>query len=204
MLQELSYAQWQEYEREGFLRLGRCLIDDELAAMQQRMDDIMLGTAPVDYDRMMMQLDRIPGKTDEPGPGTKGKGYKGATLFYRKIQDLEFDPLLLRYMQKPLFRHICCMVYGADTSVACMRAMFMNKPAGEGTHLVWHQDRWTNFDRDPLITIWTSARPGHRRQRLRLHRPPPPSRPDQPDAQLWLYDRRTSPDAGGGSGDDSA
>ena len=157
MLQELSYAQWQEYEREGFLRLGRCLTDDELAAMQQRMDDIMLGTAPVDYDRMMMQLDRIPGKTDEPGPGTKG--HKGATLFYRKIQDLEFDPLFLRYMQKPLFRHICCMVYGADTSVACMRAMFMNKPAGEGTHLVWHQDRWTNFDRDPLITIWTALDP---------------------------------------------
>ncbi len=157
MLQELSYAQWQEYEREGFLRLGRCLTDDELAAMQQRMDDIMLGTAPVDYNRMMMQLDRIPGKTDEPGPGTKG--HKGATLFYRKIQDLEFGPLFLRYMQKPLFRHICCMVYGADTSVACMRAMFMNKPAGEGTHLVWHQDRWTNFDRNPLITIWTALDP---------------------------------------------
>ena len=116
--------------------------------MQQRMDEIMLGTAPVDYDRMMMQLDRIPGKTDEPGPGTKG--HKGATLFYRKIQDLEFAPL---------FRHICCMVYGADTSIACMRAMFMNKPAGEGTHLVWRQDRWTNFDRDSLITIWTALDP---------------------------------------------
>ena len=171
MLQELSYAQWQEYEREGYLRLGRCLTDEELAAMQQRMDGIMLGTAPVDYDRMMMQLDRIPGKTDEPGPGTKG--HKGATLHYRKIQDLEFDPLFLRYMQKPLFRHICCMVYGEDVTIACMRAMFMNKPAGRsaggpthpssqtvgGTHLVWHQDRLRNFDRDPLITIWTALDP---------------------------------------------
>ncbi|MXX26268.1 MAG: phytanoyl-CoA dioxygenase family protein [Caldilineaceae bacterium SB0668_bin_21] len=170
MLAELSHAQWQEYEREGYLRLGRCLTDDELAAIQQRMDEIMLGTAPVDYSRMMMQLDRIPGKTDAPGPG--GKGHKGATLHYRKIQDLEFDPLFLRYMQKPLFRHICCMVYGADTPVACMRAMFMNKPAADpadgdgqagqsvgGTHLVWHQDRWTYFDRDPLITIWTALDP---------------------------------------------
>ena len=68
MLAELSHAQWQQYEREGYLRLGRCLTDDELAALQQRMDEIMLGTAPVDYSRMMMQLDRIPGKTDEPGP----------------------------------------------------------------------------------------------------------------------------------------
>jgi len=171
MLEELSFDQWQEFEREGYLRLGRCLTDDELAAMQQRMDEIMLGTAPVDYSRMMMQLDRIPGKTDEPGPGSKG--HKGATLHYRKIQDLEFDPLFLRYMQKPLFRHICCTVYGSDTPVACMRAMFMNKPAADpadgggeqagqsvgGTHLVWHQDRWTFFDRDPLITIWTALDP---------------------------------------------
>ena len=170
MLEELSRDQWQQYEQEGYLRLGRCLTDDELAALQQRMDEIMLGTAPVDYSRMMMQLDRIPGKTDAPGPG--GKGHKGATLHYRKIQDLEFDPLFLRYMQKPLFRHICRMVYGADTSVSCMRAMFMNKPAADpadgggqtgqsvgGTHLVWHQDRWTYFDRDPLITIWTALDP---------------------------------------------
>jgi hypothetical protein len=171
MLQELSCDQWQQYEREGYLRLGRCLTDDELAAMQQRMDEIMLGAAPVDYSRMMMQLDRIPGKTDAPGRG--GKGHKGATLHYRKIQDLEFDPLFLRYMQKPLFRRICCMVYGADTPVACMRAMFMNKPAADpadggggqagqsvgGTHLVWHQDRWTFFDRDPQITIWTALDP---------------------------------------------
>ena len=76
-------------------------------------------------------------------------------------------------MQKPLFRRICCMVYGEDVSVACMRAMFMNKPAASptagpvgspaqtvgGTHLVWHQDRWTNFDRDPQITIWTALDP---------------------------------------------
>ena len=171
MQKELSHAQWQEYEREGYLRLGRCLTDDELATIQQRMDEIMLGTAPVDYSRMMMQLDRIPGKTDEPGPGSKG--HKGATLHYRKIQDLEFDPIFLRYMQKPLFRHICCMVYGADTPVACMRAMFMNKPAASlvgdggkqagqttgGTRLVWHQDRWTYFDRDPQITIWTALDP---------------------------------------------
>ncbi len=57
MLEELSFDQWQEFESEGYLRLGRCLSDDELAAMQRRMDEIMLGTAPVDYSRMMMQLD---------------------------------------------------------------------------------------------------------------------------------------------------
>ncbi|MEZ4866985.1 MAG: phytanoyl-CoA dioxygenase family protein [Caldilineaceae bacterium] len=157
---ELTGADWAQYERDGYLRLGKVLADDELAALQQRIDDIMLGKAPVDYDRMLMQLDRIPGETDGPGPQTKG--HKGATLRYRKIQDLEFDPLFLRYMQRPLFRHICERVYGPQQAVACFRAMFMNKPAHEGTVLVWHQDRWSHLDRDPLITIWTALDPATR------------------------------------------
>jgi len=157
MRTELSAAEWAQYERDGYLRLGKTLTDEELAALQQRIDDIMLGKAPVDYDRMLMQLDRIPGQTDAPGPQTNG--HKGGTLRYRKIQDLEFDPLFLAYMQKPLFRHICERVYGSQANVACFRAMFMNKPAREGTVLVWHQDRWTHLDRDPLITIWTALDP---------------------------------------------
>ena len=133
MRTELTAAEWTQYERDGYLRLGKTLTDAELTALQQRIDDIMLGRAPVDYERMLMQLDRIPGQTEAPGPQTKG--HKGATLRYRKIQDLEFDPLFLTYMQKPLFRHICAQVYGAQTPIACFRAMFMNKPAREGTVL---------------------------------------------------------------------
>lgn len=152
----LTDEQWRQYEQQGYLRLGKVLSREELQALQQRMDDIMLGRAPLDYDRMAMQLDREPG-TGKPGP--QSKGHKGATLGYRKIQDLEFDPYFLSYMQKPLFAHICARVYGEATTVACYRAMFMNKPAREGTALVWHQDRWTYLDRDPLITIWTALDP---------------------------------------------
>ncbi|MFZ4664523.1 MAG: phytanoyl-CoA dioxygenase family protein [Caldilineaceae bacterium] len=153
----LTATEWLHYEHAGYLRLGKLLTDVELHDLQQRIDDIMLGRADVNYDRMLMQLDRIPGETDAPGPQTKG--HKGATLRYRKIQDLEFDPLFLAYLQKPLFRHICERVYGATTPIACFRAMFMNKPAHEGTVLVWHQDRWTHLDRDPQITIWTALDP---------------------------------------------
>ena len=157
MKQHLTDTEWVQYQTEGYLYLGQTLTDEELTGLQRRIDDIMLGTAPLNYDRMLMQLDSIPGETDQPGPQTKG--HKGATLRYRKIQDLEFDPLFLAYLQKPLFGHICARVYGAQTAVACFRAMFMNKPAREGTHLVWHQDRWTYLDRDPLITVWTALDP---------------------------------------------
>ena len=80
-------------------------------------------------------------------------------LNYRKIQDLEYDDLFLAYMQHPLFRNVCSRAYGQDAPVASFRAMFMNKPAGHGHDLTWHQDRWTDLDRDPLVTVWTALDP---------------------------------------------
>lgn len=157
MNQQLSAEQWQQFWEQGYLRLGKVVGDAELAALQQRIDDIMLGNAPLDYDRMLMQLDSTTGKISDTGPQTKG--HKGATLDYRKIQDLEFDPLFLQTMQQPLFREICEAVHGQETAIACFRAMFMNKPAGKGTPLAWHQDRWTDLDRDPVITIWIALDP---------------------------------------------
>jgi hypothetical protein len=152
----ISDEQWSQYERDGYVKLGRVLPDDELAALQQRIDDIMLGTANLDYDRIMMQLDSGDGQYESAG--VQSRGFKGATLNYRKIQDLELDPLFLSYMQRPIFREICTHVYG-DIPIAGFRAMFMNKPAHHGTLLPWHQDRWTHLDRDPLITVWTALDP---------------------------------------------
>lgn len=153
----LSEAQWHQYEREGYLRLGTLLNADDLAALQRRIDEIMLGKAAVDYDRMLMQLDSATGKYNDAG--VQSRGFKGATLAYRKIQDLEFDALFLAYLQRPIFREICARVYGEATSIAAFRAMFMNKPANQGTYLPWHQDRWSHLDRDPLITVWTALDP---------------------------------------------
>lgn len=35
----------------------------------------------------------------------------------------------------------------------------MNKPAGVGTRLACHQDRWTHLDQDPLIRLWKALDP---------------------------------------------
>jgi hypothetical protein len=148
---------WDQFERDGYLRLGKLLSDDELAALQNRIDDIMLGRAPVPYERMLMQLDSSTGRYADAG--VQSKGFKGPTLDYRKIQDLELDPLFLRYTQRPIFREICERVYGPGAAVDSFRAMFMNKPTRKGTWLPWHQDRWTSLDRDPLITVWTALDP---------------------------------------------
>lgn len=153
----ISDAEWQQYEEQGYLHLGALLDDDDLDALLQRIDDIMLGKATLDYDRVLMQLDSTTGRPMDLGPQTRG--HKGSTLNYRKIQDLELDPLFRAYMERPIFREICARVYGPATPVASFRAMFMNKPAGRGTFLQWHQDRWKTLDRDPLVTVWTALDP---------------------------------------------
>ena len=153
----LTDLQWNEYEEKGCLVLGRVLEDQALAELRERIDQIMLGEADLDYDRMLMQLDV--GATEYGAIGEQTKGFKGATLDYRKIQDLEFDPYFLSYMQHPMFLDICERTYGANSRVGCFRAMFMNKPAGGGSVLPWHQDRWSTLDRDPQLTIWTALDP---------------------------------------------
>lgn len=157
MTSEITPQQWQQYERDGYLKLGKLLSEADLAALCDRIDQIMLGKAPARYDRLLMQLDSESGKYEDAGQ--QSRGHKGATLNYRKIQDLEFDPLFLAFMQRPIFRAICAHVYGEQTPITAFRAMFMNKPAHKGTFLPWHQDRWTSLDRDPRVTIWTALDP---------------------------------------------
>jgi ectoine hydroxylase-related dioxygenase (phytanoyl-CoA dioxygenase family) len=156
----ISDAQWNSYDELGYLKLGKVLNDHDLAALSQRIDDIMLGKASLDFSRLLMQLDSDTGKYEDAG--AQSRGHKGSTLTYRKIQDLEFDPLFLEFLQRPIFREICSHVHGAQTPIAAFRAMFMNKPARKGTFLPWHQDRWVFLDRDPLITLWTALDPATR------------------------------------------
>jgi len=159
MLHPITDQQWQEYEELGYLKIGS--IDAGLLRkMQDRIDDIMLGKAAVDYERLLMQRDSESGRYEDAGE--QSRGFKGATLSYRKIQELEYDPVFLEYLQAPVFEALCKRVYGEEADVAIFRAMFMNKPANKGTFLPWHQDRWTHLDRDPLLTVWTALDPATR------------------------------------------
>lgn len=157
MPDQLTEPQWRQYAEEGYIVLGQIVSDEQIAGLQDRIDQIMLGKADLPYDKILMQMDSQSGRYGEAGP--QSKGHKEASLNYRKIQDLELDALFLQYLQHPIFQDACARVYGRDTPVACMRAMFMNKPANRGTFLPWHQDRWRQFDRDPLLTAWTALDP---------------------------------------------
>lgn len=155
----ISSEQWKEYDRNGYLRLGRLLDADQLARLSERLDDIMLGR--VHYPTLHMQLDTGGAYEDLPDPKP---GHSGATLAYRKIQGLEADPLILELARRDVFREICARHYGAHVPISIFRLMMMNKPAGQGTYLPWHQDAgdvW-KLDRDPLVTSWIALDPATR------------------------------------------
>ena len=156
-MNHLTDEQWAQYEDKGYLRLGKVLSDEDLKALQTRIDDIMLGTADLDYSKVLMQLDSKDGQYENAGE--QSFGHKGARLDYRKIQELEADPLFWEFMNRPVFREICERQYGGEMPISAFRAMFMNKPANQGTLLPWHQDRWRDLDRDPLVTLWTALDP---------------------------------------------
>ena len=149
----LTDAELNAYAEQGYVRLGKVAEDEDIKALCQRIDDIMLGE--IRYDNMLMQLCPSAGK---PELSKQTKAFKGASLKYRKIQDLEQDPLFRSYMQKPLFRDITRKIIGEAVSI--FRAMFINKPAGQGVLLDWHQDGtgaggW-RLSIPPKATIWTA------------------------------------------------
>src|SRR3954466_12802427 len=92
--QTFSDAELEQFWECGYVRLGRVVPLAQIEALCARIDDIMLGR--VHYDNMLMQLCPSAGQAEL---SVQTKTFKGASLKYRKIQDLEQDPLFRAYMQ---------------------------------------------------------------------------------------------------------
>lgn len=149
----LTEQQWNDYSRDGFLHLGKIMEPEELEALRKRADDLALGT--VKNPDVQMQLDT--GGVYEELPQAV-RAFEHGTRLYRKIQGLETDDLFVRLVKHPLCMEICARQYGPHAPISIFRAMVMNKPAGQGTVLPWHQDGgnvWA-LDRDPLVTVWVA------------------------------------------------
>ncbi|MBT4608555.1 MAG: phytanoyl-CoA dioxygenase family protein [Gemmatimonadetes bacterium] len=144
-----SDKQHAQFVEQGYLRLGHVLTDGDLSNLRQRIDDIMMGN--IRYQHMRMQL-----FDTETGQLRRTMGHEVASLAYRRIDDLEQDPLFLAYMQHGRFHQIAQRLVGEQVSV--FRSMFMNKPANWDQTLAWHQDIGAGWgiDSNPTMTIWTA------------------------------------------------
>lgn len=148
----LGDESWHRYERDGYLPIGAVVTEDELVALRQRADD--LATGVIRNPAVQLQADSG-GSYESLGEPVADLG---GTLLYRKVQGLEHDDLFRRLLDHRRFREACARVYGPHSPISIFRAMVMNKPAGQGTVLPWHQDGgdvW-GLDRDPLLTVWVA------------------------------------------------
>jgi polysaccharide pyruvyl transferase WcaK-like protein len=149
----IADEQWDQFARDGFMHLGQVLDDDEVDRLKQRADDLAMGR--VQNEHVEMQLDT--GGAYEELPETVAAFDEG-TRMYRKIQGLEMDEAFAPLIRHPRFLEVCARIYGPHVPLSIFRAMVMNKPAGQGTNLPWHQDGgdvWA-LDREPLVTIWVA------------------------------------------------
>ena len=152
----LSEQQWCDFERDGYLYLGRLLDGSAVSELTRRADALANGTVSNPLIRLQLDTGGDYDALPEVVPC-----FDGDTRLYRKIQGLESDTLFSPLVRHPLFMSICARLYGAHAPVSLFRAMIMNKPAGQGTYLPWHQDAgdvW-KLDRDPLVTVWVALDP---------------------------------------------
>lgn len=140
------------YREHGWARLGRLADDATLDALRARADAIMLGE--VRYDGLFFQHDSASGRYEDL---EYGKGWQGPSLGYRKIEKLELDPLYWQWLSNDVFRRLAARVY-PNVDITLYRAFLMNKHAGGGSDLPWHQDGgdFWGLDRDPSLQIWTA------------------------------------------------
>lgn len=141
------------YRVHGWARLGKLADEAMLAPLRARVDAIMLGK--ITYEGLFFQHDSETGKYEDLA---YGKGFCGPSLEYRKIEKLEKDPLFWAWLSSDVFRRVASEVYAGSAGIALYRAFLMNKHAGGGSNLPWHQDggNFWGLDRDPVLQIWTA------------------------------------------------
>jgi len=142
----------EHYARHGWARLGRLGDAGTMDALRARADAIMLGE--VTYPGLFFQHDAASGRYEDL---EYGKGWRGPSLEYRKVEKLELDPLYWAWIRHDAFRRVAAGIY-PDADVTLYRAFLMNKHAGGGSDLPWHQDggNFWGLDREPVLQIWTA------------------------------------------------
>ena len=125
-LAKFGEQEYRIFSNQGHLRLGKLLSTQDLAALQERSDAIMMGD--VRYENMRYELDS---KTGSYGDRVaKTTQHEKATLQYRRIDRLDKDPLFLAYMRHPLFRSITLRLIGGKVAQLPIHVVQQTRPSG--------------------------------------------------------------------------
>ncbi len=140
------------YREHGWARLGQLAPPGVVSDLGARVDAMMLGE--LTYPGLFFQHDATTGRYDDL---EYGKGWRGPSLEYRKIEKLELDRAFWAWITSPAFGRVASRWYEGQR-VTLYRAFAMCKGASGGSELPWHQDggQFWGLDRDPTLQIWTA------------------------------------------------
>lgn len=141
-----------DYNKNGYVELGKIINDKDLNKLLERTTDLMMGIKS--YSGMFFQMDSNDG--NYKNLDTKSEKFIGPSFRYRKIKDLEYDDLFLKVIHNNFLKYFSHKLIGKE--VSCMRAMILNKPAKNSSVLKLHQDVSDNWlmSGKPNFTFWLS------------------------------------------------
>lgn len=140
-----------KFRKDGYLALGQVASDAQIHRLRQRLDDLTLGS--MHNHRIQYQIE--PAMRDGLG-APKGYAYLGPSAHYRKLTQLDRDPLFLDYFAHPTFQSVIKQLIGSQVTIS--RAFALLKPAYDGSPLDWHQDAGPGHpaDEGKFVTVWTA------------------------------------------------
>ena len=162
----ITDEQWHQFDRDGYCILAEQVFAspaDDLAMLQQRIDDIMLDACAErpPYEQMMMQLDSSTGDYADAGEQTLGF-MENVALPQDTNLDLDAGDGLPA--AAVLSRGLLARLRRGNADRVVPNHVFQQAPchsSGQagGTRLPWHQDRWRFLDIDPLLNAYLALDP---------------------------------------------
>ena len=143
------------YEKNGYVHLGKIISSKFCNKLLKRTKDLMMGK--ITYKNMFFKLDDPKGNYyNIKHEDVKNEKFSGPSDRYKKIKDLEYDPLFLKFIKLDILKKFAIKYVGKN--VASMRAMILNKTSKNSSILPFHQDvsnKW-KMSHKPSFTTWVS------------------------------------------------
>lgn len=140
----LTEEQKTAFWRDGFLPVHNVLTAEEVAALQQRTDAIILGEVPFPQEYLTIEPELANGAWEDIPPQHR----------VRKLWNLtKFDPVFQEYARHPKIVEIVCDLLGPDVKFYVDQMLL--KPPLHGSAKPYHQDSvYWPIEPMELVTCW--------------------------------------------------
>jgi ectoine hydroxylase-related dioxygenase (phytanoyl-CoA dioxygenase family) len=151
----LTSAQIQEFQRKGYMTVGRLLSEEQVEALREGLDRVMAGksTAKPELLRNLAGGDLYRERENE------GEGARNFTdaVVVQIVNIWEADEAYYRHIYHPQITRMVSELIGCD-HLRVWHDQIQYKPPQVGTTTRWHQDypAWPILEPADLVTAWVA------------------------------------------------